>query len=815
MDSSGEPQNERNDEHLSQAANQGNMRFAVPSTDSSTTDSDCVIGGGCPGLGAPSPDGIERPAQLRTSARAYHALGFNVLTVDGAKRPNTSTWAGLHKSRQTPEQLDGLPFDIARGLGGVSGSVSGGAVCLDFDKVEGDRLAFARRVLAVLGLPSDYAWVVLSPEGVHVWIVLDDAESILGSCGKVVGSYPGCHHVELRADGHQTCLPPTIRTDGGVYRFANQECVPSEPPKQVPSALVRGAFEWPDTALGSAANLHDGRQPGLDRFVGPGYAQTAVDAELDRVRHAQVGRRNETLNSAAFNIGTLLHLGVDERQVFDELVAAAGMCGLTDHEARSTIRSGLSAGAQSPRPLAVPTSTPDVISRRAYPLDVLPEPARTYVAEAAACIGCPPEMVAVPLIGYAAAAIGSTYRIQIKGDYLKFPVVWFVVVGEPGSGKSPADSLARKPLDSLQGLAVEKFEADREEWKAEHTAWEQRKSAGEKAGFEPEEPVLQHFFTTDATIEALAPMLKDSPGIAVAFDEIVGWVKSMDAYNGSAGRERAQYMTLWAERTLKVDRKTKPTIYVVDPVACVIGGIQPDMLGELAQEAGRRDGFIDRFMWAWPESSTPRWTEAAVSDEMKKSMEDVFARLRFGHADDAIVKLSAEAKSLWREFYDENAEATENAPGLMRGIRAKADVHLARLALVLHVLEHDTPEAREISAATLGRAIELLKYHLAHARAVLELLGQAANEPRRGRGSSLRQRLLAALQDRGDWVLASDLAAAIGGHITAQVRDAELGRMLDDGLVERTTTVPGKAGGRPGEQWRLAARQERGNSAAA
>ena len=204
-----------------------------------------------------------------------------------------------------------------------------------------------------------------------------------------------------------------------------------------------------------------------------------------------------------------------------------------------------------------------------------------------------------------------------------------------------------------------------------------------------------------------------------------------------------------------------------------------------------------------------------MSDELKQSMEALFARLRFGHSDDSIVSLSGDAKDLWRTWYDENAEATETAPGLMRGIRAKADVHLARLALVLHVLEHDVPETCEISAATLRRAIELLKYHLAHARAVLEHLGQAANEPRRGHGTSLRQRILAALRDRDDWVLASDLAAAIGGHVKAQSRDAELARMLEDGLVERATTVPGKEGGRPGEQWRLLTTHERENRKAA
>ncbi len=788
---------------------------AVPSAHTSTTIPRDNNLEGSPGLGGPLSGEEARVAELRIAASAYHAFGFNVLTLDGAKQPNIQSWSHLQNTRQTRRQLEQLPFYIARGLGVISGDVSGGPICLDFDHVEGDRMVFAGRVLEAIGLPSDYPWVVISPGGVHVWAYVDGIESILGGKGKITGSYPGCDHVELRARGHQTCVPPTIRTDGGVYRFANSDGLPTTLPEHIDAATVSDSFEWA-AALEVVTPAVDGApSPDTAQIVGPGYAESAINAELDRVRNAQERHRNDTLFSAALNIGTLLHLGIDESDVAEELVAAAAVCGLAGREARNTVRSGLSKGSQKPRKVTLAVKTPEGISRRAYPLDVLPEPARTFVAEAAQCIGCPPEMVAVPLVGYAAAAIGSTYRIQIKRDYLKFPVLWFVVVGDPGSGKSPADSLARRPLESLQGLAVVEFETKYEEWKAEHGEWAQRMSSGQKAGIEPEKPKLEHFFTTDATIEALAPMLKDSPGIAVAFDEIVGWVKSMDAYNGSAGRERAQYMTLWAERTLKVDRKTMPTIYVEDPVTCVIGGIQPDMLGELVKEAGRRDGFVDRFLWAWPESSTPRWTEAAVSDDIKKKMEAVFARLRFGHGDNAIVALSPEAKVLWSDWYDENAEATETAPGLMRGIRAKADVHLARLALVLHVLEHDAPEGCSVSAATLERAIELLKYHLAHARAVMEHLGQAADEPRRGRGSSLRQRILAALEDHGGWILASELAAAIGGHVKAKMRDAELARMLEDGLVESMSTVPGKDGGRSGAQWRLASTHERGNLTAA
>lgn len=87
-------------------------------------------------------------------------------------------------------------------------------------------------------------------------------------------------------------------------------------------------------------------QPGRGR----GYAQAALDAEVERVTNAQNGTRNHSLNRAAFSLGQLVAGGeLDEQQVIAELVVAAQLVGLDDREIRLTIRSGMAAGAKLPR----------------------------------------------------------------------------------------------------------------------------------------------------------------------------------------------------------------------------------------------------------------------------------------------------------------------------------------------------------------------------------------------------------------------------------------------------------------------------------
>lgn len=81
-----------------------------------------------------------------------------------------------------------------------------------------------------------------------------------------------------------------------------------------------------------------------------GWAATALEREAENVRLAQVGERNHTLNTAAFNLGQIIAAGhLDEAQVRLRLSEAAYAAGLDFAETLATINSGLSAGYEEPR----------------------------------------------------------------------------------------------------------------------------------------------------------------------------------------------------------------------------------------------------------------------------------------------------------------------------------------------------------------------------------------------------------------------------------------------------------------------------------
>jgi putative DNA primase/helicase len=96
-------------------------------------------------------------------------------------------------------------------------------------------------------------------------------------------------------------------------------------------------------------------------FTAP-YAKAALDDECGKVAGSIEGARNDTLNKAAFSLGTLVGGGgLDEEVVRTRLTEAAQQSGLPDAEIDATIKSGLEAGKQQPR--TVPNTPPGFVIR--------------------------------------------------------------------------------------------------------------------------------------------------------------------------------------------------------------------------------------------------------------------------------------------------------------------------------------------------------------------------------------------------------------------------------------------------------------------
>ncbi len=100
-----------------------------------------------------------------------------------------------------------------------------------------------------------------------------------------------------------------------------------------------------------------------------GYAESALQGEIERVRNTPPGGgkdsgRNNALNRAAFSLGQLVGAGLLERaHVEAELRQAASQAGLRNGEIGPTILSGLNAGERTPRKVQ---SSPELKRERGW-----------------------------------------------------------------------------------------------------------------------------------------------------------------------------------------------------------------------------------------------------------------------------------------------------------------------------------------------------------------------------------------------------------------------------------------------------------------
>lgn len=451
-----------------------------------------------------------------------------------------------------------------------------------------------------------------------------------------------------------------------------------------------------------------------------------------------------------------------------------------------------------------------------FPVEMLPRALRALVAEGAASLPAPPEFIAVPLVVAAGAVIGNALEHELKPGWREGANLFAGVIGEPGSKKSPAQALALQPIQRLQRRLVDEYRQAQVNYEAALLQWESLPKVGR--GPKPEPPTFRHLFTTDATTEALAPMLLSAKGLVLIRDELAGWTKSMDQYRGGKGADRQHFLSMWSRTMIKVDRKGAPPIFVPRPCLAVVGGIQPDVLPELVDGGQQEDGFLDRLLWSYPDPVPDRWSPDGVSDEVIREVEAVFERLHAlspcidddGQPKPQVVRLSQGAAAVWESWYTDHAAemAADALPQWLRGPWAKMPAQLARLALIFHALQAATASRvsdssdvidlssptvpAELSPETLGAAIGLVGYFKSHARRVRSHLGQQRRDP--------AVRVLEAIKAHGE-LSQSDLLHKVFHGRGSERMHRTLDELEEAGIVRR---VEKKTGGRTATIWALA-----------
>ena len=482
------------------------------------------------------------------------------------------------------------------------------------------------------------------------------------------------------------------------------------------------------------------------------------------------------------------------------------------------VRSEVEALAAGTAPSVVTPKTQPAAAFVPFPVEVLPEPVRSFVIEAARAMQCDPCNIALPLLSGLASAIGNTRQVELKRAWCEPAILWTVVVGESGMVKSDPVKAALKPIYERQGDAFRTHEDALREHEAAMELHERRLEQMKKGKSDadrpakPETPTAMRYIVDDLTTEALAVLLRQNPrGLLCSKDELAGWF-DFNRYNGGNGGDAAKWLEMFRGQSITVDRKSGggTTIHVPRASVSITGTIQPKVLNRSLGELHRDNGLAARFLIAHPPRRMKRWGESDLSPTTEAALKEIYERLydltgepdgKGGERPQSL-RFEPDAKREWAKFYNEHNVQQMDLTGEDAAAWSKLEGYAARLAMVIHLTrdaarDPSIADHLRIDMASLAAAVALVRWFGAEAARVYSAFSESPRDAE-------TRRLVEWIERKGGAVTTRDLVRGPKPYRNDHERAAlALAGLVESG-IGRWEVDPGvPKGGRPTDRFML------------
>ena len=454
------------------------------------------------------------------------------------------------------------------------------------------------------------------------------------------------------------------------------------------------------------------------------------------------------------------------------------------------------------RLLPFPNSTTEPESLPDFPMAAFPKDLREFILASSFFARTRPELVAAPFLALTGAVIGNQAVIDITASdlpdnvsglgWLERPTLWVSLIAPTGGGKSPALAAARLPFDHLHDQRVEDWHEELSE------------QTGPPVN-PPARPVP--VITGETSLLSIAQHLRTTPGLAIVRDELLGIVRSMNHHRAHQGDDRQRYLSLWNHQPLTApDRRQSRPLHIEHPVVSIVGGIQHGLVHKL--QSRDRDGFIERFLPVIADLHLTYWNLRTTASQPEPDLYvtylllNTLATLRQRAPEGIYIALDRDAANTWAAWFNQNVDRTHAAPDQLQGYYQKLPAHVARIALILHLIWHPAEPPPLLTSETLNHAIRVGEFFRAHIHRLVRLLGYAGDIP--SPAPTLDQRLLRTLAETttdDGWLSRTSLFLATGHPLRIELATT-LDRLVHQRLVElRTRRTPNSK--RPTTEYRL------------
>jgi hypothetical protein len=311
------------------------------------------------------------------------------------------------------------------------------------------------------------------------------------------------------------------------------------------------------------------------------------------------------------------------------------------------------------------------------------------------------------LLATASTLIGNTTKGKI-GSHETTANLYIAVIGETGTGKTPALNFWVDFLDQIDGRIFNKA-------KAEY----QQADPKTRGLLQPPTTV-----TSDSTTEGLALAMENNRrGILWYADELSALIHGLDRYKSNKGADRSFLLNIWNGKQVTKTRATKSTILLPNPFLTVLGGIQPNYTNLLTDGS---DGWAPRFL-IFPDRLQqaevfPTSTDV-MENECKSKRDALLGKISqiVLFENPVIIKATIAAKELHANWYNEKWKEAIN-DSIKAPITAKMTNYNIRLAVILQALNYACGRGsiNEISVDAVEGAIKMCDWFTENAVALFD-----------------------------------------------------------------------------------------------
>ena len=363
------------------------------------------------------------------------------------------------------------------------------------------------------------------------------------------------------------------------------------------------------------------------------------------------------------------------------------------------------------------------VAETGFPMDVFPERIQRIIYDLVTYENFNLEYTASIILSAYATAIGNTYHVKIKGNWVSSCALFMILVGRPGLGKTPPLGFLYQPIRENDRQLLAKAHKEYELYEQQQTV----KKDGEAK--EPmEKPRLVQTVISDFTPEAMLSIHYDNPrGIVLLVDEVVALFNSVKRYSAKSNLIE-DLLSAYSGQPIKAVRKTEAfPMNITRPCINLIGGVQTNILDEIFRKEYVANGLTDRFLFVFPKNKKiPEWqlgidqkqhpdTMNTWSWYVNKVLNIPFQLCEDGvTANPKVLEMTKDAKNY---FYCWNNEIIDRVNAIeddneVESRQMKLNGNAARLALILQVIRWSAGECQmdAIDLISVKGAISLIDY---------------------------------------------------------------------------------------------------------